>query len=337
MFLAACRTALCLALLSTALPGGTARAAQPTAAPPYPNKSIRLLVGYPPGGSGDFLTRVIADEMSKDLGVAVVPENRPGAGGAIASEAVAKAAPDGYTVLNAGHHAITRALYRNLPYDGDRDFIPVTLIAAGPTVICVHNDLPVRNLTELIAYAQANPGKLFNAAAGYGSAPHLAAVLFEAAAGVKFTAVQFKGGGPAAQSLLAGDTQVMFATPPTVMGFIKAGRLRPLAVTQPTPSPAVPGIPGAETAGLPGYESRFWFGLYLPAGTPASVVARLHRAAVQGLAKPEVKERIASQGMEASPSPTPQDFRALIRNETPMLERVLRDSGAHVEEAGPRP
>jgi tripartite-type tricarboxylate transporter receptor subunit TctC len=297
----------------------------------YPSKPIRLVVGYPPGGSGDFLTRLMADEMGKDLGVAVVVDNRPGAGATIASDVVAKSPNDGYTVLNAGHWAINKALYKNLNYDGEKDLVPVCLVAVGPTIILVNNDLPVKNLRELIAYAKANPGKLFNAGAGYGSAPQLAAVAFETVAGVKFTSIQFKGGGPAAQSLLAGDTQVMFATPPTVMGFIKAGRMRALAITRPQASPALPGIPGAEEAGLPGYESTFWFGLWVPAGTPASIVQRLHEAAAKSLAKPEVKEKIALQGMDASPSASPAAFEAQIKAEAPMWERVVRDSGARVE------
>src|SRR5216684_1241458 len=282
----------------------------------FPAKPLRLVVGYPPGGSGDFLTRLIADEMSKDLGTAVIVDNRPGAGG--------------YTVLNGNNHAINRTLYRSLPYD-DKDFLPITKIATGPTVIVVNNNLPVANLQELIAFARANPGKLFNAGAGYGSAPHLAAVLFESVAGVKFTAVQFKGGGPAAQSLLAGDTQVMFATSPTVMGFVRSGRLRALALSMREGSPAVPGVPGSAEAGLPAYDYTFWFGLYVPAGTPAPVVKRLHAAAVRGLAKQEVKEKIAAQGMDATPSTSPEAFEADIKAEAPLLERVVRDSGAKVE------
>ncbi|HEX9192927.1 MAG TPA: tripartite tricarboxylate transporter substrate binding protein [Burkholderiales bacterium] len=306
-------------------------AAASVCAQSYPTKPIRLLVGYPPGGSGDFLTRLMADEMSRDLGVAVVAENRPGAGGVIASDVVAKSPADGYTVLNAGHHAISKALYKKLPFDPDKDFAPVTLVAVGPTIICVNNSLPATNLRELIAYAKANPGKLFNASAGYGSAPHLASVSFETAAGVKFTSIQFKGGGPAAQSLLSGDTQVMFSTPPTVMGFIRAGRMRALAITMPRASPAVPGIPGAEEAGLSGYESTFWFGLYVPAGTPAAVIKRLHEAGAKALTKPEVRDKMALQGMVAAPSASPEAFEARIRAEAPMWERVVRDSGAQVE------
>jgi tripartite-type tricarboxylate transporter receptor subunit TctC len=297
----------------------------------FPAKPVKLVVGYPPGGSGDFLTRLMADEMTKDLGVAVVADNRPGAGGNIANEVVAKAPADGYTVLNATHFAINKALYRSIAYDADRDFLAVSRVANGPTVICVNNNLPVKDLKELIAYARANPGKLFNASAGYGSAPHLASVLFESVAGVKFTSVQFKGGGPAAQSLLAGDTQVMFATSPTVMGFVRAGRMRALALTTRQGSPAVPGIPGAEEAGLPGYEFTFWFGLFVPAGTPPAAVKRLHEAAVKSLAKQEVRDKIALQGMDAAPSASPEAFEAEVKAEAPMWEKLVRESGAKVE------
>lgn len=297
----------------------------------YPTRPIKLIVGFPPGGSGDFLTRIMADEMSKDLGVAVIADNRPGAGATIASDAVAKSPPDGYTVLNGGQQAISKALYKNLPYDPDPDLVPVCRVAIGTTVLVVNNNLPVHSMKELIAYAKANPGKLFLASAGFGSAPHLAGVQFEAVAGVKFTSVQFKGGGPAAQSLLAGDTQVMFATSPTVMGFIKAGRMRPLAVSMRQASPSIPGIPGAEEAGLPGFESTFWFGLFVPAGTPAPIVKRLHESAARALAKPEVRERIASQGMDPSPSASPEAFDAEIKAEAPGWERVIRESGARVE------
>jgi len=296
----------------------------------YPNKPLKIVVGYPPGGSGDFLTRLAADELGKDLRVAVVVENKPGAAGNIAHEFVARSPNDGYTVLNTTHMAINRATYPTLTYDPDKDFAAVTRIATGPTLVCVR-DLPVKDLKELIAYAKANPGKLFNASAGYGSAPHLAAVLFESVAGIKFTHVQFKGGGPATQSLLAGDTQVNFATAPTVMGFVRAGRLRALAVSSRDASPAIPGIPGAEKAGLPGYDFTFWFGLFVPAGTPPAAIQRLHAAMLKGLAKGEVRDKIALQGMDATPSASPAAFEAEIKAEAPYWEKLVRDSGAKVE------
>jgi len=296
----------------------------------YPSKPIRIVVGYPPGGSGDFTTRLIADELGKELGATIIVENKPGAGGSIASEFVAKAAPDGYTLLNQGNHAINKNLYKTLSYD-DRDFTPVCRVAVGTTILVVSNSSPFKSAQELIAFAKANPGKLFSASAGFGSAPHLASVGFESAAGIKFTTIQFKGGGPASQSLLAGDTQVMFATSPTVTGFIKAGRMRGLLVTLPKGSPSIPGIPGGDAAGVPGFESTFWFGLYAPAGTPMEIVRKLHAAAAKGLGKAEVRDRISLQGMDAAPSASPEAFAAEIRAEAPMWERVIRESGAKVD------
>ena len=296
----------------------------------YPVKPIRLVVGYPPGGSGDFTTRIIGDELGKELGVTIVIENKPGAGGSIASEFVAKAAPDGYTLLNQGNHAINRNLYKSLPYD-TKDFAPICRVALGTTILVVASNSPFNSARELVAYAKANPGKLFSASAGFGSAPHLASAGFEAAAGVQFTTIQFKGGGPASQSLLAGDTQVMFATSPTVTGFIKGGRMRPLLVSLPKGSPSIPGIPGSDEAGVPGYSSTFWFGLWAPAGTPPEIVRKLHAAAAKGLAKPEVRERIASQGMDASPSASPEAFAAEIAAEVPSIEAAIRASGAKVD------
>jgi len=295
----------------------------------YPNKPIRLVVGYPPGGSGDFTTRLIADELSKDLGATVIVENKAGAGGSIASEFVAKSAPDGYTLLNQGNHAINRNLYKSLGYD-QKDFVPICRVAIGTTILVVNNDTPFMNLQDLVSYAKANPGKLFNAAAGFGSAPHLAAAAFEAAAGIKFTTIQFKGGGPASQSIIAGDTQVMFATSPTVTGFIKAGRMRPLVVSMRKGSPSIPGIPGSEEAGVP-FESTFWFGLYAPAGTPMEIVRRLHASAAKGLAKQDIRDRIAQQGMDASPSASPEAFAAEIAAEVPSIEAAIRASGAKVD------
>jgi tripartite-type tricarboxylate transporter receptor subunit TctC len=296
----------------------------------FPAKPIRLVVGFPPGGSGDFLTRLVADEMGKDLGAAVIADNRPGAGGNIAAEIVAKAPADGYTLLNAPHHAINIALYKSTNYQ-EKDFAAICRVATGATVLVVNTNQPFGNLRELIDYARQNPGKLFNASAGFGSAPHLAAVLFESVAAVKLTSVQYKGGGPAAQSLLAGDTQMMFATSPTVMGFIRAGRMKPLAISMRHASPAISGIPGAEEAGLPGYHYIFWFGLYAPAGTPAPIVRRLHEAAARGLARPLTREKIAAQGMDATPSASPEAFEAELRAEAPMWQKLVRDSGAKIE------
>ncbi len=297
----------------------------------FPSGPVRFVVGYPPGGSGDFITRIMGDEMARDLGVAVVVENRPGGGTSIASDAVAKSRPDGQTVLFNWHQAIIKALVKKLPYDPDKDLVPVSRIAAGATVLVVNSAVPAQTLQELIAYARANPGKLNVASGGFGSAPHLASAAFEAAAGVKFTTVQFKGGGPAMQSVLAGDTQVLFGSAPAVMNFVKAGRVRPLVVSMRRGSPSIPGIPGSEEAGLPGFESTFWFGLFVPSGTPQPAVRRLHQAASRALARPEVQTKIASMGMDAAPSASPEAFRAEVGAEGPELERLVRALGARAE------
>jgi tripartite-type tricarboxylate transporter receptor subunit TctC len=314
------RTLLLIALL----------AASQAFAQSFPSRPIRLFTGYPPGGSADFLSRVMADELSKELGVAVVVENKPGAGGNIAAELVSKAPADGYTLLNATDKAINVALYKNPGYT-EKDFDGVIRVARGPTVIVVHPSSPFKSLKDVIDYAKANPGKLFNASAGFGSAPHLASVLFESVSGAQFTSVQFKGGGPATQSLIAGDTQINFATPPTVMGFVRAGRVRALAVSQAKASPAVPGVPGAEESGLPGYNYTFSFGLYVPKGTPREAIRILHAAGLKGLSRPEVREKIAVQGMDAAPSASPEKFDAEVVAEAPMWTKLVRDSGAKVE------
>ncbi len=305
--------------------------AQALAQADYPTRALRLVVGYPPGGSADFVSRVVADELARVIGVPVVVENRPGAGGTIANETVAKAAPDGYTILNAAPHASTDALYPRLPYDSDKDFVPVINLATAPMIVLVNNDLPVKNLTDLIALAKKRPGALNVASSGNGSTPHLAAALFKTVAGVDLTVIHFRGGAAAAASTIAGDTQIMFSTPPTVMNFIQGGRLKPLAVTQPRPSAAIPGIPGAAEAGLDGYESTFSFGLYFPAGTPRAIVDKVQQAAHQAMSAPGVAEKVASQGMDVDLDASPAAFAKRLAAAAPAIHQLVRESGARIE------
>jgi tripartite-type tricarboxylate transporter receptor subunit TctC len=296
----------------------------------YPNRPIKLLVGFPPGGSADVVARVAADELSRELGVPVVVDNKPGAGGNIAWDALAKAPADGYTVLTSTDGASSIALYKNTAFS-DKDFAGVSRISRGTVLIIVNKDSPFKNLKDVIDYAKANPEKLFNASAGYGSSPHLASVLFESVAGVKFTSIQYKGGAQATQSILAGDTQINFATAPTVMSLVRSGRIRALAVSTPQASPSVPGVPGAQEAGLPGYNYTFSFGLYVPAATPRDIVRRLHAAAVKGMSKPEAREKFALQGMDTALSASPEAFDREVRADAPHLENLIRISGAKVE------
>jgi tripartite-type tricarboxylate transporter receptor subunit TctC len=274
---------------------------------------------------------VLADELGRELGAQVIVENKPGAGTTIASDQVAKAHPDGQTLLLNWHQAIPKALIGKLPYDPERDFVPVARVATGTTVLVVPAQSPFKSLGELVAYARANPGKLNAASGGHGSAPHMALVAFEAASGAKLTIIQYKGGGPATQSVLAGDTQLLFATSPSVMGHVRAGKLRALVVAMSAGSDAIPGIPGAKEAGLPGFESTFWFGLFAPAGTPAAAVERIHRAASTALGKPELRAKIASQGMDATPSASPAAFAAELAAEGPRLEQLVKQLGAKIE------
>jgi tripartite-type tricarboxylate transporter receptor subunit TctC len=296
----------------------------------YPNRPIKLMVGFPPGGSADVVARVVADELSRQLEMPVVVDNKAGAGGNIAWDALAKAAADGYTVLTSTDGAPSMALYKNTAFS-DKDFAGVSRISRGTVLVIVNKDSAFKNLKDVIDYAKANPGKLFNASAGYGSSPHLASVLFESVAGVKFTSVQYKGGAPATQSLMGGETQINFATSATVMGFVRAGRVRALAVSTRQASPSVPGVPGAEEAGLPGYDFNFSFGLYVPAATPRDIVRRLHAAALKGLSKPEAREKIALQGMDVALSASPEVFDKEVRAEAPYWENLVRKSGAKVE------
>ncbi len=247
-----------------------AAACAPAYGQAWPSKPIRLVVGFAPGGAADAASRAIGEPLGRILGQSIIVDNRPGNGSSLAAEIVAKAPADGYTMLIASpsSQSVNPVINKNLGYVPERDFIPVTKVTSSPLVVAVHPSLPVRTLAELIAYAKQNPGKLNYGSSGNGSAPHMAAVLFSRVAGVEMMHVPFKGGGPAAQSLLAGDVQLSFATPPSVLPLVQAGRLRGLAITTRAASPSIPGLPGMEEVGLRGYDLTFWYGFFVPTGTP---------------------------------------------------------------------
>ena len=297
----------------------------------FPDRPIRLIVGYPPGGAADFVARVTADQLSKEIGVSVIVDNKPGAGGAIAADLTAKSAADGYTISMSGPHAQIKALYPKMALDLEKDSVPITNLATGAMIICTNSQVPFKNLKELIAYAKSNPDKIFNAASGNGSTPHLASALFSSIANVKFSTIQFKGGGPAALSTISGDTQIMFATPPTVLGFIKNGSLKALAVTSAKSSPAIPGIPGALESGLAGYNATFSYGLYAPFGTPNEIIQKIFQASQKAMALSSVKEKLASQGMDVTLSKSPEQFMAQLKTEAPLLMEAVKISGAKIE------
>ena len=296
----------------------------------YPSRPVKLAVGFAPGGAADFVARVLAEPLSKALGSPIVVENKPGAGSSIAAESVAKAAPDGYTVLIASPSSIlvNPVLNPNPGFQPLRDLAPVSKVSASPLVVAVNPNIGVSSLRELIDHAKKNPGKLNFATSGNGAAPHLAAVLFQRLAGVEMVHVPYKGGGPAVQSVLAGETQLSFATPPSVLPLVNAGRLRALAVTSRERTLLVPGVPGMAEAGLPDYQISFWYGFFVPAGTPAEVVKRLFDATGGVLQNAEVNRTLAKEGTETSGSRSPQDFAAFLAGDTLLWTRLVKDSGA---------
>jgi len=300
-------------------------------AQPYPNKPIRFVVGYPPGGSGDFVTRTVGEAIATELGQSAVIDNRPGAAGNLASEIVLKAPADGYTLLVGSNPYINKALYKKLPYDIEKDFQPVTLLANGPMVIAVNNNLPVHSIKELIAYAKKNPGKLNFASSGNGSAPHMAGVLFNSVSDLDILHIPYKGGAPAVQSVIAGDTQVIYGTSPVVLPQVRGGRIRALAITTQEKSGAIPGIMGMKEAALPDYDISFSFGLYAPSAMRAEDIKKVFDAAVKVLKRPDIRDKLATQGMDPAPNASPAEFQAQNLKDAPMWAKLVVDSGAKVD------
>jgi tripartite-type tricarboxylate transporter receptor subunit TctC len=298
----------------------------------YPAKPVRLVVPFPAGGTTDILARAVAQKLSEAWGRQMIVDNRPGAGGNIGSDLVAKSAPDGYTLLmgTVGTHAINPSLYKNMPYDHVKDFAPVILVAGVPNVLVVNPSLPVHSVPELIAYAKANPGKLNFASSGNGTSIHLSGELFKAMTGVEMTHVPYKGSAPALTDLIGGQVQLMFDNLPSSLPFIKAGKLRALAVTSGARAAALPDLPTLAESGLPGFEASSWFGVLAPAGTPRDIVAKLNGAIAGWLASPEAKEKLLAQGAIAAGG-TPEDFARHIGAETSKWAKVVKASGAHID------
>ena len=297
----------------------------------YPHKPIRFVVGYPPGGSGDFVTRTVGEAIAAELGQSAVIDNRPGAAGNLASEIVLKAPADGYTLLVGSNPYINKALYKKLPYDIEKDFQPVTLLANGPMVIAVNNSLPVNSIRELIAYAKKNPGKLNFASSGNGSAPHMAGVLFNSVSDLDILHIPFKGGAPAVQSVIAGDTQVIYGTSPVVLPQVRGGRIRALAITTQEKTGAIPGIMGMKEAALPDYDISFSFGLYAPSAMRSEDIKKVFDAAVKVLKRPDIRDKLATQGMDPAPNASPAEFQAQNLKDAPMWAKLVVDSGAKVD------
>jgi tripartite-type tricarboxylate transporter receptor subunit TctC len=296
-----------------------------------PDRPIRMLVGFAAGGSTDQTARVVAAALSDRLGQPVVVENRPGAAGNIAAEATARATPDGYTLFltSGGTLTANRALFRSLPFDTLRDFAPISLVAFVPNVIVVNPSVPARTLAELIAHAKANPGKLNFGSAGPGTSLHLAAALFCARAGIEMAHIPYRGGAPAAIDLVAGKIEMIASPVGEVIGQIRGGALRPLAVTTLKRATILPDVPTvAET--LPGFEVALWNGVVAPAGTPGPVQARLAQALADALAAEDVRAKLIAQGSEPTPM-APDAFGEFIRAEIPRWAEIIRISGASAD------
>jgi len=296
----------------------------------YPTKPIRLVVGFAPGGAADIISRTMSDPLARALGQSIVVDNKPGAASSLAAEFVARSAPDGYTILIASQSGmiINPIINKNVKYNVERDFSAITQVTTSPLVAAVHPSVPVTTIRELIAEAKKAPGKLNYASSGNGSLPHLAGVLFSALAGVQMVHVPYKSGGQSVQSVLAGDTQLTFATSPSVMPLVQAKRLRGLAVTTRERSPLVAGLPGMEEAGVSNYDVSVWYGFFAPAGTPSDVVKRLFDATALALDNARLKEVLAHDGTQTAGSKSPEAFSAFLRKDAEAVARMIRDSGA---------
>ena len=304
--------------------------AQSTA--PYPNKPVKLLVGFAPGGAADHVARSMSDAFGRALGTSVVVENRAGAGSSIAAELVAKAPADGYTVLIASPSSISvnPALNPKLGYS-PKDLAPVTKITTSPLVIAANPNIGIQTLQDLINKAKKEPGRINYATSGNGSAPHLGGALFTQLANVELTHIPFRGGGPAIQSLIAGDTQVTFGTPPSVLPMIQAGRLKGLAVSTPERTALVPGVPGMREAGLPDYGIEFWYGIFVPAATPAPVVKKIYEAAQSAMGQANVKATLNREGTDVDLSKSPEQFAAFLQEDAKFWVKLVKSAGVKLD------
>jgi tripartite-type tricarboxylate transporter receptor subunit TctC len=305
-------------------------AARPARAQAYPARPVRVIVGFPPGGSADIVTRLVAQALGERLGQPFIVDNRPGAGSNIAAEAVVRAAPDGYTLLSVtSANSINATLYRNLGFDIMRDLVPVAGIDVVPQVMDVNPSLPAQTIPEFVAYAKANPGKLVMGSGGIGSSPHMAGELFKMMSGVDLLHVPYRGVAPATADLLAGQIQVLFDTVPAAIGNIRAGRVRALAVTTPRRSDALPDVP-AMAEFLPGYEATSFHGVAAPKGTPTEIVEKLNAAINAALAEPRLEAQLRDLGGMVLPG-TPADFGRLMADDIARWGRVVAFSGAKAE------
>jgi tripartite-type tricarboxylate transporter receptor subunit TctC len=291
----------------------------------YPSKPIRMIVPYPPGGGTDVVARIVNEKLSQELGQAIVIDNKGGAGGSVGTEIASKAAPDGYTILlTLSSHTINPKLFPKLGYDVERDFIPISLAASIPQILVANPAVPASNMQELLAWMKANPGKVNYASVGVGSPAHIAGELLKLKSGVQMTHVPYKGGGPAMTDVIGGQVQLAIVSMPAALQFVKAGRVKALAVASAKRSASAPDVPTIAEGGLD-VVVESWYGVLVPAKTPAPIVAKLNAAMVKVLAMPDVKEKLFAQGAEAV-SNTPAEFEAIIKEELGKWEYVIREA-----------
>jgi tripartite-type tricarboxylate transporter receptor subunit TctC len=307
-------------------------ASGPLFAQAYPARPIKLVIPFPPGGPLDLAGRAIGQKLQEAWGQPVVVENRPGAGGNIGADAVAKSAPDGYTLVMGAlsTHAVNPHLFAKMPYDALKDFAPITLVAVTPNVLVVNPALPANNVQELIALARASPGKLSFASGSNGSAGHLAGELFKTLAGIDIVHVPYKGGAPAMQDLLGGQVQFMFDNLANSMAQMKAGKLKAFAVTTAKRSALAPELPTMAEAGVTGFDISTWYGIMAPAKTPPDIVRKLNAEIVKILGSEDMREKLKVQGAEPAPT-SPEEFAAFIRTEWTKYAKIVKDSSAKVD------
>jgi tripartite-type tricarboxylate transporter receptor subunit TctC len=294
-------------------------------------KPIRLVIGFAPAGAADYVARTISEPLGRALGQTVVVENRAGAGSSLAADHVSKAPADGYTLLIASPSSVSvnPALNPKLAYT--KDLAPVTRVTSSPLVLAVNPQAGIGSLQELIALAKKKPGSLNYTSSGNGSAPHLGAAHFSAVAGVEMVHIPYKGGAPAIAAVVAGDAQLTFGTPPSVLPMVQSGRLKALAVTSPERTPLVPNVPGTAEAGLPNYSMSFWYGLFVPAGTPPDVTKKLFDATQEVLQRADVKAALAREGAEVALSKSPEEFAAFLVDDNRFWTKLVKDSGVKAE------
>jgi tripartite-type tricarboxylate transporter receptor subunit TctC len=308
-------------------------AAQPAAAAdPYPSRPVRMLVGFPPGGGTDIMARIIAPKLTEAWDQQIVIDNRVGATGTIAATMVARASPDGYTIL-MGHlssNAIAPSLFK-VPYDPAKDFAPISLVGSAPHVLVVHPSVKAHSVKDVIALAKAEPGKLKFPSAGNGTPPHLAGELFNLMAGVQMQHVPYKGSGQSVADLVGGQVPLSFDSTPTVLPYINAGRLRALAVTSIKRTPVLPDIPTLDESGLKGYQVGSWYGMFAPAGTPAAIVDKIHAAVQRGLKAPDMRDKLAKLGTDDTVTETPAAFRAMLLADIAKYAKVIKAAKLKVD------